>query len=462
MFQHASLLNAGTPAGVSSTPEDAASGSPARSTRSRSQQSSPSPHTAAPSPNPNPSAPSSGNAATPVRVSTPPGDDTITPPAMNTRSRHPQHKVFMGMGGSRKWHRKGARQRPVREPHSSANSQGGRASADDDGILLTFDGEWGQVEAIFRYIMAQYEGANVEFLKFPGGCSLLFQPCDLMIAYRIIRAYIQSPGYAQAVLQKKTMPTPAWLPQLLEVLKLIKMDKASRECYENLFRQLVPILSKAFDAGTILGGWAVSGLEPFNLEVMMRKFPKWRNFTQEEQVGVFAAVADLSIESSTSGVCEDADMVAAVKQKEGCSELADTMDVISQKAIIRMRTVRFGGERVMELRKEEVAARAARAARSEATALASRARVAGGARETAGAKKKRRTQEFNDGTLTSQPFATPSHFPLLCSNDLCNSKLSSTTDSSVGWRQCRCGRAFCSGRICATKIKNHIINCDLA
>jgi hypothetical protein len=231
------------------------------------------------------------------------------------------------------------------------------------------------------------------------------------------------------------------------------------------------ILGKAYDPNTIRRGWGDSGLDPFELRQIMRKFPKWtKEFTPAEHEGVLAAAEELTVESSTSGVCEDKDMVAAVREKEGCKDLADTMDDVAHTAIIRMRTVRFGGERVMELRRQEVATRIARNAQREAAAAAA-TRAAAGPRESAKDKKRRLTEAFNANNLPSQACTMPSQFPLRCSNNLCSSTLVSTADSIDGWIQCSiiqanghpCGRAFCSKKSCVTtQRKNHSISCATA
>lgn len=64
-----------------------------------------------------------------------------------------------------------------------ADSAGGPVSLP---MLLTLDGEYPQIVAVFNRVIEIAKSNNIEILKFPGGSSMQYQPNDLIRSHAII------------------------------------------------------------------------------------------------------------------------------------------------------------------------------------------------------------------------------------------------------------------------------------
>jgi hypothetical protein len=174
-------------------------------------------------------------------------------------------------------------------------------------MLLTFDGDHPQIEAVFNKVLARADPNHIELLKFPGGSSLQFQPNDLMRSHAIIHQYVKSTHYANAVFRD-----PVWMPQFEVLLAHHKIDKASVDCFVGFFQQIPVVISKAFSHTTITSGWATSGIYPFSAETIMEKCSKWDLLDEEQRVRCREAIPILMENTRLSGICRDSDIAALV------------------------------------------------------------------------------------------------------------------------------------------------------
>eukprot|EP01034_Spumella_vulgaris_P014363 gene14363-18334_t len=116
-------------------------------------------------------------------------------------------------------------------------------------MLLTFDGDHPQLEAVFNKLIGVADEQNIAYQKFPGGGSLMFQPNDLMRSFAILHQYVKSPEYKK---QRRFEP-PFWSSGVRALLSSIGTSKASVDTYMVFFDQSPTIISKAFTHSTVTG-----------------------------------------------------------------------------------------------------------------------------------------------------------------------------------------------------------------
>jgi len=61
---------------------------------------------------------------------------------------------------------------------------------DTPWMVLTFDGDFPQINALLSTLIEKFAHLKIWFWKFPGGCSLTSQPNDLMRSFMIIHGYL--------------------------------------------------------------------------------------------------------------------------------------------------------------------------------------------------------------------------------------------------------------------------------
>jgi hypothetical protein len=177
--------------------------------------------------------------------------------------------------------------------------------------LLTLDGDFPQIETVFLIMDWLNKHFKCEIFKFPGGGSLQWQPNDLMVSFSMIHAFCSSSLYSRNL--ETTTFVPDWLPLIQSKLSGFGIDKASRDCFSNFFRQIPEIISKSFNITSILRGWQLSGLSPLDTNVMMSKCLKWNDnvlFSEEDQERIRVGIDHLkNVASLQTGICTDEDIL---------------------------------------------------------------------------------------------------------------------------------------------------------
>ena len=59
-------------------------------------------------------------------------------------------------------------------------------------IFMNLDGDWAQIEVLIDQMLPKFTVANVECYKYPGRCSLLFQPNDNMHSHAILHKLFEA------------------------------------------------------------------------------------------------------------------------------------------------------------------------------------------------------------------------------------------------------------------------------
>ncbi len=187
--------------------------------------------------------------------------------------------------------------------NSGSNSSNTDSNANNDKlppILLCFDGDYPQIEATFSVLLPLITGTGIEALKLPGGCSMSFQPNDLMRSHSIIHSYTRSAEYSSY----STVIPPSYMNTVDRLLTANGIEKSSADTFKHFMLQLPIIISKAFGVRTIISGWAKSGMVPLDVNVILRQCSSYRNLSAEEGEAVRASIPALAREVQQTGGCK--------------------------------------------------------------------------------------------------------------------------------------------------------------
>ena len=104
-------------------------------------------------------------------------------------------------------------------------------------IFMSQDGDWAQIEVLIDQILPKFTVANVECYKYPGGCSLLFQPNDNMHSHAILHKLFE----ASSTKHKNDrdfvhIPDPAYLQIVEQVLRTEGLIGVTLDKYVNFYR----------------------------------------------------------------------------------------------------------------------------------------------------------------------------------------------------------------------------------
>jgi hypothetical protein len=312
-----------------------------------------------------------------------------------------------------------------------------------DPMLLTLDGDHPQIEAVFNDLLPLAISQNIEFLKFPGGGSLQFQPNDLMRSHAIIKQYVKSKQY----IDKKNFEPPIWMPKLRAILAPHRIDKASIDCFEGFFIQLQTILSKAFTVSTIMSGWATSGIFPLDTTVILEKCVRFEKLDEEQRTRCLEAVPVLVERAKWSGICLDVDIASLV----GDIAFTDIKNM-HERVINQQRSLWLNKEGVLEYRR---ALRLEREKREQIT----REKQALAQQRAADKKRLQEEQIAQHEPIVDRARVTT------CSNDQCNEahtlrRVNLSVDDM--WRGCGyCDFFYCHRSLCFSKLLKHQPVCKL-
>ena len=211
-------------------------------------------------------------------------------------------------------------------------------------MLLTFDGDFPQINALLSTLIEKYAHLRIWFWKFPGGCSLTTQPNDLMRSFMIIHGYINGANYQET----QTYADPSHLNFVASLLDSIEMDKASVDTYKNFFRQIGVIESNAFRRSVILEGYRIAGINPPSVIQILSMCPAWANLSTTDAQRVLDAIEVLTVPARLTGITDENLL------NELIGDIAQTEVVnMTNLTIVRQRAMIFNGSAVWEMRRAD-------------------------------------------------------------------------------------------------------------
>ncbi len=112
----------------------------------------------------------------------------------------------------------------------------------NDRLLLVYDGELNQFNAIIN-LTEQSNEANLELMKIPATSSFMFQPNDVMKSFMIMKIFVKSTEFNK---MKFSGTEPTYMKLLIEKLKDVGIDSASRNTFNNFMLFLPEMLKSAY------------------------------------------------------------------------------------------------------------------------------------------------------------------------------------------------------------------------
>lgn len=244
----------------------------------------------------------------------------------------------------------------------------GRNISESSSCLL-FDGEHFQIESLFQNdakLTISYNKSRIELIKLPGGSSFQYQPNDVMRAHQIVHDSIKKLKVAE-------FHKPPYLDEAIALMKRLKIEKSSRDCFQTFLAQVPLILSKAFGVSTIRDGWRRAGLVPLNIEVILTRCSAYQKLTADEKAKSKVAMTKLISIANDDGIITDMEMSAALSEIPRIKTPVTNMD---QRTFNQQRTLWFNKEAVMLKRKEveqrrlaDIAVKEAKLAKEEASVI---------------------------------------------------------------------------------------------
>jgi hypothetical protein len=195
--------------------------------------------------------------------------------------------------------------------------------ADDvcyDRALLSFDGDFAQVEAILALedVTAAFAAKNVELFKFAAGASMTQQPNDRSRCFYCLKKALseQRVKIQEDIDIAMSTLSPKYLKMLRELSHRVPdkgKSKTSHATFKFFLSSCDSIFNSAFSISNIRGGWKKCGLSPFNPQVMMESyafFEDLRSVAPDAPQQVLAAVPRLAGFARDSGFISDEQMEA--------------------------------------------------------------------------------------------------------------------------------------------------------
>jgi hypothetical protein len=305
-------------------------------------------------------------------------------------------------------------------------------------MLFACDGDHAQIEALLDIIMRKYcDDHKIEFYKFPGGCSLIFQPADLMKSFQIMKRCLKS----WKANTDSAYQDPTHLAVIKKVLVEEGMKGKSLSTYLNYFKHIIDIEVKAFNRENVRSGFEIAGIRLYSALKMFQGCHTFVNLSQENAEKVLAAIDDL--QESAGQHCEVLDSAISNLVGDIVFTPIPNMNALT---LTRCRGLWLNGRPIMEARlalkaeKERLLRVAAEKAIVDAENKAKR--------ETA----TKLNDENNPGKA-----GTPS-VDCYCSNPVCVCQFCATATAT--WSGCNfCELWFCPKKVCHTVFKLHRLVC---
>ena len=164
------------------------------------------------------------------------------------------------------------------------------AGVELEQIVFFFDGDHPQIEAIMDFIIRNKltKFDFIDFIKFPGGCSLSFQPNDLMRAFKLLKNYSDNLNSADSA--SKEVPKPRFFSKLIEFLRREGVKGKSLETYGVYFNHVLNMESRAFVMSVVQSGWRISGIYPHSIMNMLITNDKFNQLPDPDKDIVIAAI----------------------------------------------------------------------------------------------------------------------------------------------------------------------------
>jgi len=173
-------------------------------------------------------------------------------------------------------------------------------------IIITFDGEREHLDAsmdlLVDYPPADFKDQGIEIVKFAAACSKIQQPNDVSPAFMVLK---------QSAKLGVQAPAPKYLTQLLDKV-LAPLEGSSKNTYMEFLQHITTHVSKAFTAGNISKGWAISGNYPLDHNVIMRRCTTWKQLSEKQAKAIESALPELVEQAAHLGELDDEAMQAAV------------------------------------------------------------------------------------------------------------------------------------------------------
>jgi hypothetical protein len=217
------------------------------------------------------------------------------------------------------------------------------AGGEKPPITFFFDGDHPQIEALMQHIIDNRlaKDDKIDCFKFPGGCTMMFQPNDLSKSFSILKAYFKQ-------LRGKNIIKPAFYDQMKHFLKHEGMQASSLNTFMNYFMHVLTMEQKAFPKATIQSGWGRAGLCPFSIEVILNSNPSYASLPIDSKQFILDSLPLLHDYAEVNGRVDENDMIRQLGQKL----LNTTVENIQHKPINQQRAVILTNDQTMLLRLE--------------------------------------------------------------------------------------------------------------
>lgn len=319
------------------------------------------------------------------------------------------------------------------------------AAADDDGvppITFFFDGDHPQIEAMMQYIikhkLAKFN--KIDCFKFPGGCTMSFQPNDLMKSFSILKDYFNQ-------IKAKIIPLPTFHADLMAFLKKEGIQKRSLDTYGCYFHHVLQMEAKAFPPMTIASGWERAGIYPYSFLCIMRSNPKFCQLSSEKVEKFMAAEPQLYDYAEVHGRVNEDHMISLL----GIELLNTRITNIQLKPINQQRAMILNNDSSIALKNSLQQRRKEREAEESAKKQKSKEEKE---------KREKARVDLVDACLQGPPSMNRTCMNVICSN---NCDLGQPLESDKNWIGCPICKVnwACSKVSCQKLMEKHRLICHL-
>jgi len=313
-------------------------------------------------------------------------------------------------------------------------------------MVLMLDGDHPQIEAILGTIIEKHNCSVVQFVKFPGGCSLTFQPNDVMKSHALLKGSIKHLDSKEQV-QKASNPT--FLKAIVDFLKRVGVSGKSLVTFANFFRVIMIYESRAFQAATVQNGWSIPGIWPYDRRKMLSTCQAFRDASQQEAEAIMAAIPILVDKAKVSGICEETDLQEHIYSIG--SSFKSPIDNMGQRCINQQRALWLNKQGVLDRRNAD-------RERKEAAAAVAKLKA------DAAIANKIRKKMIQEAKLADVDEALQGPPPVgtWCSGT-CNKDKTTSTEPGDDWTGCNgldtCDLWFCANKGCQNFLTRHRIRC---
>ena len=217
-------------------------------------------------------------------------------------------------------------------PASQSISQGTRASRLDQRkakfarAILTFDGDWPQLQAIidsrnrdgfcFAPLASEFQAAGIELFKWAGGCSGIQQPLDRGRSFFCLKSALKGGARSKFKYQnvKDMMKLPDYCTEDFEqqakriLGNVSKKGNSDWNTYWKFICNFEDLAAYAFRSNLIVQSFVITGLAPFSLKLILKSYCFYDSLLRYDPNAIAkieAAMPALVEEASRTGYVED-------------------------------------------------------------------------------------------------------------------------------------------------------------